>query len=139
MAAETRHEKRVSQREHQGRLAVYYMVSLPWSREVTIARILYRDAQGNDGSVQLSSSQTCLIGRALECAVRTDDAMVSRRHSKVYMDAKGHYVVEDLGSSNGTVVNDVRIAVHKLVHNDVVRCGSLYLRFVEEQLSLIHI
>ena len=71
------------------------------------------------------------IGRGVDCAIRTDDAMVSRKHSLVvYQD--GRYWIEDLDSSNGTHVNDVRVKRQALAHNDVVRCGSLWLRFVED-------
>src|SRR5688572_29841297 len=57
--------------------------------------------------------------------------MVSRKHSLIRMES-GRYVDEDLGSTNGTHVNDVRVAKQALQHNDVVRCGSLWLRYVEE-------
>jgi predicted component of type VI protein secretion system len=93
------------------------------------ARVLFRDAQGRDGAVDLGD-EPVYIGRAVECAIRTDDAMVSRRHSLVRFD-QGKYWVEDLGSSNGTHVNDVRVQKQLLSHNDVVRCGSLWLRYIE--------
>ncbi len=95
------------------------------------ARVLYRDSQGRDGSVVLDPSQPAYVGRALDCAIRTDDAMVSRKHSMIRME-NGRFYVEDLGSSNGTHVNDVRVTKHFLSHNDVVRCGSLWLRYVED-------
>src|SRR5262249_50854919 len=38
---------------------------------------------------------------------------------------------EDLGSSNGTFVNEARIQKQALNHADVVRCGTLQVRFVE--------
>lgn len=94
------------------------------------ARLLFRDAQGRDGAVDLRT-EPVYIGRAVECAVRTDDAMVSRRHSLLTW-VDGHYWIEDLGSSNGTHVNDVRVQRQALHHNDVVRCGSLWLRYVEQ-------
>jgi hypothetical protein len=95
------------------------------------ARILFRDSQGRDGQVDLSPNAPLYVGRALDCAVRTDDAMVSRKHSMIRLES-GRFYVEDLGSSNGTHVNDVRVTKHPLNHNDVVRCGSLWLRYVED-------
>jgi hypothetical protein len=95
-----------------------------------MSRLLYRDAQGRDGGVELRD-QPIYIGRAVDCAIRTDDAMVSRKHSMVgFQD--GRYFIEDLESSNGTHVNDIRVKRQALAHNDVVRCGSLWLRFVED-------
>ena len=56
--------------------------------------------------------------------------MVSRKNCKISF-AGGRWVVEDLGSSNGTFVNEVRVQKQALNHADVVRCGTLQVRFVE--------
>ncbi|HVV81720.1 MAG TPA: FHA domain-containing protein, partial [Kofleriaceae bacterium] len=94
-------------------------------------RLLYRDSQGRDGAVDLNPNDTLFIGRALECAIRTDDGMVSRKHSQVRME-NGRFVIEDLGSANGTLINNNRIQKQQLNHNDVVQCGSMWIRYVED-------
>ena len=94
-------------------------------------RLIYRDSQGREGTVELSASDTVYVGRGLECAIRTDDGMVSRRHSQIRMEG-GRFVVEDLGSSNGTLLNSVRVQKQALGHADVIQCGSLIIRFVDE-------
>src|SRR5262249_31744068 len=91
-------------------------------------RLLWRDAKGQDGSVELASDPV-YVGRAADCAIRTDDGMVSRRHSVVKRDG-GQYWVEDLQSANGIEVNSIKVQKQALKHNDTVRCGSLWLRFV---------
>ncbi|MFI5288306.1 MAG: FHA domain-containing protein, partial [Polyangia bacterium] len=93
------------------------------------AKLLYRDASGKDASVDIAP-EGCFLGRAADCAVRTDDAMVSRKNCKISF-AGGRWSVEDLGSSNGTFVNEQRIQKQVLSHADVVRCGTLQVRFVE--------
>ena len=45
------------------------------------------------------------IGRAPGCGVVVDDARVSKLHARIFH-AGGRWVVEDLGSTNGTLVND---------------------------------
>ena len=67
----------------------------------SMARLLFRDSQGREGTVELSPTETVYVGRGLECAIRTDDGMVSRRHSQIRMEG-GRFVVEDLGSANVT-------------------------------------
>lgn len=96
-----------------------------------MARILWRDAQGKEGSIELNSGEA-LIGRALNCAIRTDDAMVSRNHARIFWSGTECYV-EDLGSANGVYYQENRVTRHTLKHGDAVRCGSLWFRFVDNK------
>jgi len=66
----------------------------------------------------------------MDCAIRTDDAMVSRHHSRVFWGGGG-YLLEDLGSANGVYFQEQRVQSHMFKHGDAVRCGSLWLRFVD--------
>jgi len=92
-------------------------------------KLLFRDPGGREQSVDVAP-EGVYIGRSADCAVRTEDALVSRKNCKIAF-AGGRWVVEDLGSSNGTFVNEVRIQKQMLNHGDIVRCGSLQVRFVE--------
>src|SRR5262245_32617119 len=99
-----------------------------------VARLLWRDAQGIEGSLDLSSEEI-RIGRAMDCAIRTDDAMVSRHHSRVFWGGGG-YILEDLSSANGVYFQEQRVQSHLFKHGDAVRCGSLWLRFVDTSPSV---
>lgn len=94
-----------------------------------MARLLWRDAQGIEGSLDLTSAEI-KVGRAMDCAIRTDDAMVSRHHARVFWGGGG-YVLEDLASANGVWFQEQRVQSHLFKHGDAVRCGSLWLRFVD--------
>jgi hypothetical protein len=94
-----------------------------------VARVLWRDAQGIEGSVDLGAVEI-RIGRAMDCAIRTDDAMVSRHHARLFWGGHG-YLLEDLGSANGVYYQEQKVHSHLLKHGDAVRCGSLWLRFVD--------
>ena len=95
-----------------------------------MARLIFRDSQGREGTVELSANETVYVGRGLECAIRTDDGMVSRRHAQ-FRSENGRFVVEDLGSANGTHLNNIRIQKQALGHTDVIQCGSLVIRFLD--------
>jgi len=90
---------------------------------------LWRDAQGREGSIDLTGNEA-VIGRAVDCAIRTDDAMVSRHHARLVWQG-GQYFLEDLGSANGVFFQERRVARHPLKHGDAVRCGSLWIRFID--------
>ena len=69
-----------------------------------------------------------LIGRGNECDVRLDAEAVSRRHARIYYTPEG-WRVEDLGSTNGTWVNDFPVqGVAALDDRDLIRCGRVWLR-----------
>ena len=94
-----------------------------------VPRLLWRDAQGIEGSLDLTSTEI-KVGRAMDCAIRTDDAMVSRHHARIFWGGGG-YVLEDLSSANGVYFQEQRVQSHLFKHGDAVRCGSLWLRFVD--------
>ncbi len=70
-----------------------------------------------------------LLGRDQEASVWVDDVSVSRHHARIVIDAVGARV-EDLGSKNGSFVNDKRItAAVTLSDGDTLRLGSVALMF----------
>src|SRR3954452_18266483 len=64
-----------------------------------------------------------VVGRVKECAIRIDDPGISRRHARLFRQGPGSYVVEDLGSRNGTFVRGERIASHTLAEGDRISFG----------------
>ena len=66
-----------------------------------------------------------LVGRAPECKLRPNSDMVSRRHCMITV-AEGRATIRDLGSRNGTIVNDEKIAgEHELRTGDKIKIGPL--------------
>ena len=66
------------------------------------------------------------MGRAPDNHVVVNDKLVSRRHSVLKREGSG-YVLEDLGTPNGTYVNNQRVQRHVLGQGDVIRLGhTLY-------------
>src|SRR5207253_639560 len=47
-----------------------------------------------------------VIGRAHDCTISLEDNRVSRNHARISVDARGGATVEDLGSRNGTLLNE---------------------------------
>jgi pSer/pThr/pTyr-binding forkhead associated (FHA) protein len=69
-----------------------------------------------------------LIGRAKDCALRAGSEAISRRHCAIVR-AGDNWTVRDLGSRNGTHLNDVRIAEETpLKVGDELRVGPLKFR-----------
>src|SRR5690348_13324454 len=70
------------------------------------------------------------IGRGLAADVRLDDNSVSRRHAMLVCDEAGVRILDDR-SSNGTMVNGVRVDQAALSSGDVVALGRVSLRYLE--------
>jgi pSer/pThr/pTyr-binding forkhead associated (FHA) protein len=69
-----------------------------------------------------------LIGRAKECALRAGSEAISRRHCAIIRRDTG-WTVRDLGSRNGTHVNDEKITAEvPLKEGDELRVGPLKFR-----------
>lgn len=67
------------------------------------------------------------IGRGDRCAIRLQDTYVSQVHARLYP-KDGAWYVEDLGSTNGTLLNDRRVDAPLEVHaGDVVKVGKTVL------------
>lgn len=69
------------------------------------------------------------IGRKEDCTICLQSANVSRQHCEVRA-AGSLFVVVDLGSTNGTKVNGVRVAVERILEDsDIISVGGINIRF----------
>jgi len=72
------------------------------------------------------------IGRSPECPIQLRRTMVSRRHAQVTF-RNEEYHLEDLGSTNGTYVNGIKIVRCILRNNDQIDIGGVKMLFTEEK------
>ena len=129
------------------------MLDLPDERTIVLAKVdPLQDAPGDADNVSLSSAELqtgkgllvvrsgaqsgnryvvdglTTIGRHPESSICLDDVTVSRRHAQVVLD-NGRYVVRDLGSLNGTYVNQMRIDELALEQGDELQIGKYRMVF----------
>jgi sigma-B regulation protein RsbU (phosphoserine phosphatase) len=81
---------------------------------------------------QFRIDRTTVIGRGATADVSLADPGVSRRHASVQRQ-EGGWVVEDLGSANGTTVNRRRVSEPtRLQDADVIGVGSVFAAFTDD-------
>jgi hypothetical protein len=68
------------------------------------------------------------VGRRPECTLQLGDPNVSRNHAEIRPHGNG-WVLVDLGSTNGSRVNGVRVSSHELREGDEVAFGNTVIRF----------
>jgi hypothetical protein len=83
------------------------------------------------GTRHVLSSGRNVIGRGTEADIRLPDTGVSRKHVDVVLDS-GTAICEDLGSTNGTLVNGRRITRQPLADGDVIRIGHSVLVYRQD-------
>jgi hypothetical protein len=69
-----------------------------------------------------------VVGTAPDCDAIMKDASISGRHAEFMSTSQG-FRVNDLGSTNGTYVNDKRVTNSDLIDNDNVRLGRVNFKF----------
>jgi hypothetical protein len=92
------------------------------------ARLLLSAAAGTH--VIPLESTPLTIGRGLNNDIILEDTRVSRHHAQLRYRARRFWVA-DLGSTNGTYVNDEQVAERSLRDGDVISLGGLELTFKE--------
>ncbi|CAN5923443.1 GGDEF domain-containing protein [soil metagenome] len=89
---------------------------------------IYPSGNGMGRRFALNKSEH-FVGRSEDLDIPLEGEGLSRRHARIFRDDHGWYV-EDLGSTNGTHVNDVKIARQQLVDGDMLRCGVAICKFL---------
>ena len=71
-----------------------------------------------------------VIGRAESCALRINDLTVSRIHCCVWFDGTSCWV-EDLRSTNGTLLNRRPVRIARIGHGDEISLGASRLALMD--------
>lgn len=101
------------------------------SSEDRMFKLVISDDEGKTTTVPLVRDEIT-IGRKEGNTIRLTDRNVSRRHAKLQKSAGG-YVLQDLGSYNGTVINGTRLSDQRaLKMGDQIVIGDYKLNIVEE-------
>ena len=89
-------------------------------------KVVVLDESGSRVSThRLSGSME--IGRDAACAIRPDDTYLSQQHARMF-ERNGSWVVEDLGSTNGTYLNQQKVTVPSVLSpGDRIRLGKTVL------------
>lgn len=75
-------------------------------------------------------TEPLIIGRSAQCDIQVDQESVSRNHCRVRFDGS-EFLVRDLGSTNGTYVNDNLVEEEgRLRHGDQLKVGRTILKFI---------
>jgi len=89
------------------------------------------DAGPDRGKTFNLSNVSIVIGRREDCGIILNDTSISRRHARLEL-SQGRYVITDIGSTNGVVVNGEKILTKVLEPGDVLTLGTTVCTFKVE-------
>jgi len=96
----------------------------------------FLNSELNGQKTEVCLAEVCRVGRSFGNDLILDDSTVSRNHALVYIAEIGSYSVNDLGSSNGTFVNGVRVSSPTLLKDgDEILFGSCPVKFHQQQVQ----
>ena len=90
--------------------------------------VLYLIEEGSPARSFVLDNDVATIGRLKECDVVLSDPGASRKHAEIRR-SNGDYVLADLGSTNGTMVNERTVTEHRLQEGDRITIGRTVLEF----------
>jgi transcriptional regulator with PAS, ATPase and Fis domain len=95
---------------------------------MALARVEVHVVEGpNRGERVVLSSGTLRVGSSPGCDLRLSDETVSRLHFELRA-TDGRFLLTDLGSTNGTFVDGVRVLSAHVASGAIVRCGRTAIR-----------
>jgi pSer/pThr/pTyr-binding forkhead associated (FHA) protein len=68
------------------------------------------------------------LGTGAGSQIVVGDSFMSAEHAEIICSSSG-FTLNDLGSTNGTLVNGHRVSTHELVDNDVFKLGKTDFKF----------
>jgi FHA domain-containing protein/von Willebrand factor type A domain-containing protein len=80
---------------------------------------------------ELSETSATSIGRSRANDIQVDDVSISGQHCRVRPE-DGRFVLHDLKSTNGTLVNEKKVSRHVLEEGDVIAIGETSLQYRRE-------
>jgi len=97
------------------------------SRNMTNRLVILKNGEA-ESEVALEA-KSMVIGRDANSDIQLNDLSVSRQHARV-TNVYNECCLEDLGSTNGTILNDQTVTKRMLKHGDLLRIGSFTLRYI---------
>ena len=98
-------------------------MSTPVAGAITSAIVL------DDGTRHVLETERVTIGRQSGCTITIRDTNVSREHAQLRRRPNG-WTIRDLGSTNGTKLNGVRVEGEQMLANgDVIMLGAMKVTF----------
>ena len=104
-------------------------LKFPAARGQDCLVVIYSSDARMLGRRHVMGAEPITVGRGSENTVVLENDSVSRRHARIELDG-GHYSLVDLGSTNGTYVNDEMTSEVQLRRGDQIKVGETIFKYL---------
>lgn len=92
---------------------------------------LYIQTEGNTEKTVFVERNEFKIGRSPECDLHLPYGSISRIHARLVKNPSGEWFIEDMGSKNGTLLNESFVTCPlKVNHGDIIRIGNVFISVI---------
>lgn len=92
---------------------------------------LYIQTEGNTEKTVFVERNEFKIGRSPECDLHLPYGSISRIHARLVKNPSGEWFIEDMGSKNGTLLNESFVTCPlKVNHGDIIRIGNVFISII---------
>jgi len=95
-----------------------------------MSKLIVTLPDGADAPHELTE-EVVTVGRLSDNVIQIEDPSVSSHHAEITF-SRGHYVLRDLGSTNGTRVNGESFTQGSIHDGDSIRFGKIEARYVSD-------
>jgi Ca-activated chloride channel family protein len=132
-AANYEKKSTATERSHQRKAGMAYKSATPMgtpraARVVASVKASLVGVGGPVAQMQYELMQDNTIGRSTSADIPVADGSLSRVHTRIVF-VDGKYVLQDMGSTNGTMVNGHIVSSQALADGDIVKLGIAVFRF----------
>ncbi|HIK29200.1 MAG: FHA domain-containing protein [Oscillatoriaceae bacterium SKW80] len=87
--------------------------------------------EGNTEKTVFVERDEFKMGRSPECDLHLPYGSISRTHARFVKTPSGEWIIEDMGSKNGTLLNESFVtSPQKVNHGDVIRLGNVFISVI---------
>lgn len=91
--------------------------------------------QTNDQTIEFPLLSRSIVGRSGSCDLKIEDKQMSGKHGSFELTSQGQLLYSDLGSTNGSFLNNSQIQKTILKLNDTLRLGNTQVTIDEKSLT----
>ncbi|MCB0307900.1 MAG: FHA domain-containing protein [Bdellovibrionales bacterium] len=101
-------------------------------KEIKSALLIFLEGENAGSEIRVNPPRELVFGRSEECDIFLSEKKISRRHCKIHVH-NTEMILEDLGSTNGTLLNRKQVkGSHPLSEDDLIQVGTSLVKIIIE-------